>query len=222
MKQFSINYFSKYHLIIFDMDGTLYFQRAMQIKMASLLLFNALFRKDGLKELNIILHFRRIKEKTTQIDSNEESLYDILATKYGMEKEQIITIIQKWIYDKPLKYIKRYQDSYMLYLIQLLAKYGIKSAIYSDYPPEDKQKALSIGNIPCFYGAQKEIGAFKPNPAGIDFILKQLGIQDKSKVIMIGDRMDRDGKAAINAGIDYLILRKYKFLRLWQYKKFFT
>lgn len=218
MKAFHCKRFEEYGLILFDMDGTLYFQRALQIKMAGLLLAHAFFERKGWRDICIILQFRRIREKSVGADDIEETLYDDLAKRWRISREQIREIIQKWIYQEPLRYLAGYRDGYLLDFIQDLEKRGVKMAVYSDYPPQEKQRALGIGRLPGFYGGQKEIAGFKPNPGGILYIMNRLGVHDKSRVLMIGDRMSRDGEAAVNAGVDYLILKKYKLLRTHQYR----
>ena len=47
-----------YQLILFDMDGTLYFQRPLQFHMGMKMAASCLSRQ-GLKEMIIILKFRR-------------------------------------------------------------------------------------------------------------------------------------------------------------------
>lgn len=42
----------------------------------------------------------------------------------------------------------------------------------------------------------------KPNPLAFDEIMKQLEGQDKSKVVMVGDKLETDIKFGQNAGID--------------------
>lgn len=218
MKSVHCKRFDEYQLVLFDMDGTLYFQRALQFKMARLLLAHALFERNGWRDLCVILQFRRIREKSVRADGIEETLYEDLAKRWRISREQVREIVQKWIYQEPLRYLAGYKDACLLELIKILDKRGVRTAVYSDYPPQEKQKVLGIGEFPGFYGGQKEIEGFKPDPRGILYIMARFGVNNKSRVLMIGDRMSRDGKAAVNAGVDYLIVKKYKLLRTHQYQ----
>lgn len=48
----------------------------------------------------------------------------------------------------------------------------------------------------------------KPNPEGIEFILKETGREPK-KFLMVGDNVDSDGAAAKRAGIDCILIDMY-------------
>ncbi len=58
------------------------------------------------------------------------------------------------------------------------------------------------------YAATDErLGELKPSPKGLNLIMQDHGYTGDD-ILMIGDRMSRDGMAAVNAGCDYLILPK--------------
>ena len=54
--------------------------------------------------------------------------------------------------------------------------------------------------------------------AGLSLILRENSL-NPSDVLMIGDRQEKDGQCAINAGTDYLILKSTPSARRRQYKK---
>lgn len=220
-----------YKLIIFDMDGTLYFQRPLQIHMALRMVLSC-FKPGGLSEVMIVLKFRKLREHwdtladkdtTSQTDVNmDNAQYAYLSTQTGIPVEAIAKAVQKWIYDEPLNIICNYRDHA---LFEIIKKYHLSEkqvAIYSDYPAIDKRDALKLPAIPCFYGGQKEISCMKPDPKGLTYIMSVYGITDPSEVLMVGDRQSKDGHAAISAGTDYLILRKHKFQRQCQYPLLFS
>lgn len=205
---------SNYELIIFDLDGTLYFQRALQITMGCLLLKHFFLGKKGKDELNIVLTFRKKREiSTDNTNAIDEKIFNELAEKFGEDIQYIKQVIDEWMFKKPLKYIAKYRDKEIISIIKKLQQSDKNIAILSDYETEDKKKALGLDNIKSFYSLDSKIGALKPSPKGIIYIMAYFGIEDKSKVIIVGDRMSKDGQAAINAGIDYLILKKYKLMR---------
>ncbi|MCM1136192.1 MAG: HAD family hydrolase [Clostridium sp.] len=213
---------SEYQLILFDMDGTLYFQRPLQFHMG-LKMLSACTSLRGLQEIKIVLCFRRLRENWNKEQESggadmDGGQYAVAAEKLGLQPEEVQRCVQKWIYDKPLEIIRKYRDDRLAELVQNLFESGKKIAIYSDYPAEEKRDALQLPKVACFYGGQKEIGCMKPNPKGILKIMAQYQIQRPKEVLIIGDRMSRDGQASINAGADFLILKKYKFQRKSQYK----
>lgn len=194
----------EYQLIIVDMDGTLYRQKAMQIKMAQLLIWNALTKKNGMKELFIVLQFRKIREHMSKGRDVDRECCSILSGKWKMDLEETEAIIHKWIYEKPLKYLERYKDKRLISTLDRLAQKGVYIAIYSDYPTGEKQEQLGISHFEGYCSGQEGIDCMKPDPSGILFIMEKKQIKDPAKVLMIGDREDKDGKAAQNAGVDYL------------------
>lgn len=211
----------QYRLIIFDMDGTLYFQRPLQLHMGLMMLASC-FHKKGIQEIKVVLKYRKMREHWHNTSSDETNLdaaqYRTLADACNLPVETVTSIIQKWMFQKPLKFLPRYKDHYLCSTIISLLKQGIQLAIYSDYPSVDKQAALMLTGIPSFYSGQKEIASMKPNPKGILTIMSYYNIQNKEDVLMVGDRLSKDGQAALNAGVDYLILKKYKFQRKKQYR----
>lgn len=226
-----MNNMNEYDLIIFDMDGTLYFQRPLQIHMALKMVFSCL-KPGGFSEIMTILKFRKLREHwntladrdiTAQEDDDiDNAQYAYLSAQTGISAQTISGTVQKWIYDKPLSIICKYRDHT---LFEIIKKYHLQKkqvVIYSDYPATDKRDALKFPAIPCFYGGQEEIECMKPDPKGISYIMSVYGITDPSRVLMIGDRFSKDGQAAISAGVDYLILKKHKFQRRKQYPLLFS
>lgn len=220
---------NEYELIIFDMDGTLYFQRPLQIHMAFKMICSCL-KPRGLSELITVLKFRKLREQWNELqispDNSDTEIdkeqYEYLSAKTGKSPAIIEASVQKWIYEKPLSIICKYRDHH---LFEIIKKYHLQKkqvVIYSDYPAVDKRDALKFPAIPCFYGGQEEIGCMKPDPKGLTYIMSVYGITDPSKALMVGDRQSKDGQAAISAGTDYLILKKHKFQRRTQYPLLFS
>ena len=203
--------FKNYDLIIFDMDGTLYFQRPLQIHMAFLLLANMLRHPlDGffvIRTLQVFRHCRNQMKGLAVSDSYRYSLTQAAQQLHRSESE-INTIIQKWMFTIPLQIINKYQDHNLIRNIKLLQSQNKKIAIYSDYPAEQKSRAIGLSDIPCHDAADPLIDCMKPNPKGIRHIMQLYDICDPKKVLMVGDRKSLDGMAAKAAGTDYMILPK--------------
>ena len=107
----------------------------------------------------------------------------------------------------PLSYLRDYRNEWAAKEIPRLSEKGVRNVIYSDYPAADKAKALEIAVEHCFCSGDPQIGCMKPNPRGILYILEELKVSPE-EAVMIGDRYEKDGKAALSAGIDHMILGK--------------
>lgn len=207
--------FSKYDLLIFDMDGTLYFQRGMQIKMALRLISHVLSSRGGLKDLSIILKYRKLREKwDSSISVDEEKLYRAVGDDIGVSNSRVHSVIQEWMFERPMDVVRECRDEKLVRLIAGLSGEGKKVCIYSDYPTEDKCRAVGLSeSVPQYYCGKGEIRTLKPNPSALFYIMNEYPDIPKSRVLMVGDRADRDKACADNAGIDSLILGKYRILR---------
>ena len=161
----------EYRLILFDMDGTLYYKRPMQIRMAGKLLLNVCTNRKGLCVLAIVLRFRRLREHWDVKADVDEKLYRMLAEQMKRDTEEIKRVIEKWIHHVPLQVIAKSRDAKLIDKMQHLRQQGVMVAVYSDYPVEAKQEVLGIADVDGFYGGQKEIGCLKPAPDGIYFIM---------------------------------------------------
>lgn len=197
--------FENYQLIIFDMDGTLYHQKPMQIHMASELL-KQIFHKEGWKNIKIIKTFRSIRENFSEAGNVDDKIYRMTAAKLHLNASDVKKTVEKWMYQEPLSYIYHVRDGETAALLKDLIKADKYVVIYSDYPADAKRKALKLPEVPCYCSNDSSIGALKPSPKGIYKIMSDYHIDTPDKVLVIGDRLDKDGKMAENAGADALIL----------------
>ena len=204
-----------YDLIIFDMDGTLYFQRGMQIRMALRLIKHCVSCKRGFKDISLILKYRKLREEWDSSQAiDDDELYHKLEEQTGMSSDTVGEVIQEWMFDNPMDVVRQCRDKALLGVIDRLVSDGKRVCIYSDYPTEDKCDAVGLSeDMPQYYCGQDEIKTMKPNPSALFYIMSEYPETVKEKVIMVGDRADRDKAAADNAGIASLILGRFKVFR---------
>ncbi|MBQ7583661.1 MAG: HAD-IA family hydrolase [Lachnospiraceae bacterium] len=206
---------SKYDLIIFDMDGTLYFQRGMQIRMAFRLISHAFAVKGGLKDLRAILKYRKLREGWDSSSSvDEDRLYSAVADDMGMNASRVRDVIKEWMLEKPMDVVGECRDEALMGVIKRLISDGKRVCIYSDYPTEDKCRAVGLNeDIPQYYCGKGEIKTLKPNPSALFYIMNDYPDIHKSRAVMVGDRADRDKACADSAGMDSIILARFRLLR---------
>ena len=182
-----------YRLIILDMDGTLYYQAPLRFCMCIELMLYYAVHLCRISELVMLYKFRKSYESGVLEQGNH--------------------IIEYWMQEKPLRYIRMFRDKKLLSLIRQLREKGGKVAIYSDFPVMQKIKILRDLTIDyAFCAADPVVQCVKPDPAGLKNILRIAGeIAENS--LFIGDRYEKDGKCAENAGVDYIILDNNSLLR---------
>ena len=87
-------------------------------------------------------------------------------------------------------------------------KAGTKIIIYSDNPVKEKINAINFTPDYAFWSCDEMIHCMKPDSQGLINIINFLGL-NKSEVLYIGDRYDKDGLCALGAGIDYLDVKNF-------------
>lgn len=196
-----------YKFLIFDVDGTIYFQQRMRFKM--LLDMIAFFSTHPwcLYDLAILRKFRKMRSDPRFLFQRHVSLYseqfEQVSLELGISRERVQFVVEHWLYKRPLEYVYEAAD---VKLVAFIKKLPIgQYAFYSDYPAQDKLSRLGIKTEHIYDSTQPEINALKPNPDGLLYIMKTLKLK-KAECLMIGDRDDRDGECARRAGIDYCIL----------------
>lgn len=202
---------SNYQAAIFDMDGTLYYQLPLRLRMAGKLAAYYLRHPLRYKELLAVKAFREIREQWTETEASSESLdwrqYCLTAETLGggVTPEWVKQTVEHWMYQVPLALLPLCQDRHLARLIRMLRKRRTTVIIYSDYPAIEKARALRIKADYIFSALDADIMCLKPDPKGLFHILSVTGLFP-DQALMVGDRYEKDGMAARNAGMDWLIL----------------
>lgn len=225
----------EYKAVLFDVDGTLYMQRGLRLAMARALTGYFLLHPSRAKELLALIKYRQIREHWEDISlkhfddrlahpKNFENLADMdmmqyryTAQKLHMTSRQVQDTVYYWMHYYPLQLLAQYKDEALCQLLEQMKSYGIVTAAYSDYPASEKLKVLHIHADYIFCSSDPAINYMKPHPKAVQIILEKLKLSEK-EVLMIGDRYSKDGLAAKNVGMDYLILGTSVSLRRLLYK----
>lgn len=199
----------KIKVIIFDVDGTLYDQSKLRKKMLFSLLTYYGLRPWKIREMALLQLFRTEREKRAgEIFSDlEEEQYQWCLTKRKYPLNKIKEVVEKWIFQYPLKYLKECMFPGTKDLFELLREKGIIIAIYSDYKAQAKLNAMELKADLVVCSTDPEINCLKPQPKGLEYISKKLQIGPDA-CLFIGDRQEMDGECAISAKMPYLIIDK--------------
>lgn len=187
--------------IIFDLDGTLYDKHKLQIEMMFKLFIYYVFHLFEIKDLIILYKFRKEFNNTNK---TEIQIKKLLATRYNVSKQEVDSIINKWIYDESYDLIYKYQYNDVINFIKQSSQ---KIYIYSEYKAINKIRKLEINPIKLYDSTN--IGYKKPSLKAMNYIVNDIGI-NANKILYIGDRDDKDKISAELVGIDYLDITKFR------------
>jgi FMN phosphatase YigB (HAD superfamily) len=192
---------------LIDLDGTLYRSRPVKLAMAAELL------TGGPKVWRVVREFRRQHEllrAASPSDGNQFSL-QIRETASSLEiaEEDVQRVIQEWMFERPGRWLQRFQRTELLSAIHEFRADGGLTALVSDYPATTKLRAMGIAelfDVVVANGEPDGAARLKPAPDGYLKAAARLSV-DPGECLVIGDRFDADGMAACYAGIDFCHVR---------------
>lgn len=193
--------------VVFDIDGTLYHQRRMRLRMARELALRCLTRPATLAEVRILATFRRQRE--TLADEEAEGIgrlqYERPAGALGLPAARVEAVVAEWILERPLRHAALCRRAGARRLFATLRASGRHVAVWSDYPAAGKLAAMGLEAEVVVTAEDPEVDRLKPQPAGLVRVLDLLGLSP-AEALMVGDRDERDGEAARRLGCPYLLL----------------
>jgi FMN phosphatase YigB (HAD superfamily) len=217
---FTPSEWSGIRLAVFDVDGTLYRQRPVRLRMARDMLLHAIFQHN-LTVIAVLAKYRRIKERLSdeQVDNFEPILIAATAAATGASPEAVRRIVSEWIDQRPLRYVAASRYPGLPELFAGLRSAGKLIGVLSDYPATAKLLALKLTASHIVFTGDKGVGIPKPHPRGIETLIRAAGVTP-GETLVIGDRVERDGLAGYRAGARVLI-RSSKGIEGWQTFKTF-
>ena len=222
----------------FDIDGTLYPKRIMKRNLILSSLLNPQFsisygkmRKrlrvlQGNKNYNTTLDL--ISKEALVLSGEEEKL---LASEIDTEtlkkisgkKEELENKIYKR-YAKKFLNIKPYKEVNEVF--GLLEKKKIPIAVFSDFPVENKLKALGIDDKIKYVFSSKDAGFLKPDRRSFDYLYQNSPLSEfkKSEVLYVGDSYSKDCVGSSDFGFSSVLITRrqkaypkaYKVFKSWK------
>lgn len=193
--------------LVFDVDGTLYRQTPVRRGMAFRFLSYALRNPaPALRTAAFIRQYRWAQEQLRGVGSTSDQLR--LACEHsGADCKWGARCVEEWMEKRPLDLVAKAIYPGVVPFLAKAAQRGIKLAVVSDYPAQEKLRALGIDDYFCcvISASDPRVRRFKPAPDGILAVLRELKI-DPSYAIYIGDRPEVDAEAAKSAGTACAIL----------------
>ena len=164
------------HLVVFDVDGTLYRQRPLQLRMARDILLYTLLKRD-LNVIAVLARYRRIRERLgdEQAVDFERALIAQTATATANSQDSVRAIVSEWVEQRPLGYLAACRYPNLPQLFSGLRRSGKSIGILSDYPAVAKLEALGLTANYVAFAGDAGIGVLKPHPRGLEFSDRRRG-----------------------------------------------
>jgi HAD superfamily hydrolase (TIGR01549 family) len=202
-------------LVVFDVDGTLYDQRGLRLRMLREMLGAALRTRD-IEFIRVLSAYRRIREELgdSMHEAFEQELTSRTAARVGCDEARVRSTAAEWLERRPLRHLVRHRYARLPELFRGLRRQGKKIGIFSDYPAREKLAALELDADLMVCATDTDISVLKPHPRGLQILMSRAGF-NPAQTILIGDRPERDGLSARGADVRSLI-RSSKPIDGWQ------
>jgi len=190
-------------LVAFDLDGTLYRQGPLRLRMGRDMVLHTVATCD-LNAISVVRAYRRIRERlaTEEVVDFDRVLIAETAKATSMPPERVHAIVSEWIERRPLRYLRSCLFSGVPQLFAGLQRAGKKIGIFSDYPATEKLAAMGL--MAHHVVAASDVGLLKPHARGLQSLMAAARASAR-ETLFIGDRADRDGVAGQRAGVRVLI-----------------
>ena len=183
----------KYKVLLFDLDGTLCDTDEMLIQS-----FFALYKKyrpAKIRTREELIYFSGPPIKKTLVDEFPDYSFEEIYKAFQETSRELYLPYVK-AFDNEIETLKKLKEAG--YLLGVVTNKGAPLTKYS----------LEVAHIDGLFDvviSADDVNAPKPSPLGIDKALERLGIEDKGKVLYIGDN-DIDYETATNAGTDAMLV----------------
>ena len=132
-------------LVAFDVDGTLYSQPRLRLRIAREMLIDAVIRQS-LEAVTIVRAYRQIRERMAEREVADYEGTLILETARAARQlpERVRGIVDEWIERRPLRHLEACRYPGVFELFAGLRRNGKVIGIFSDYPAQAKLDALGL------------------------------------------------------------------------------
>lgn len=204
---------SRLRAILFDVDGTLYWQEPVRRGMlARLLRLSLRAPLCGYRTLRALRAYRQAQERLRVRGSAGQPLAEAqvhaAACQTGYDVGWIHQAVAEWMERTPLDLVAAAVCPGLREFLNVALERNWKLAVVSDYPAAAKLKALGVDSYFTVQVCAQDaaVQCFKPDPRGLFVALERLGVVPEA-ALYVGDRPEVDGVAAARAGIACAILR---------------
>jgi putative hydrolase of the HAD superfamily len=192
----------KLSAVAFDLDGTLYPNYRLNIRIFPSILRNLPFVLAFGEARNRLRGKGRPRESLLPGEDFYGAQARLMAQRLGSPgtaaiREQVDRLIYRgWeSFFTEIKLYSRVRET-----LDSLRRAGLKLALLSDFPPERKLQALGLEGLWDLVLCSELTGALKPDPLPFASLVQGLGLEP-SQVLYVGNSLSYDIRGAKNAGL---------------------
>ena len=180
--------------IAFDIDGTLYASHSLYCRIIP----------HFLKHLRFYLKYNKVRKllhHTAPLAHFYEYQARNLARLTGDSSEVAAQKIKSMVYDGMKPYFDKIKCfDYVPEAFQKFKEAGLKVAILSDFPPEQKGEIWGVKQYCDVILGSEEAGALKPSKYPFGILAQKLGVNPE-QILYVGNSVKYDVEGAKNAGM---------------------
>ena len=191
----------KFAAVAFDLDGTLYPNYRLVLRIIPFLL----------KDQSLLRALDKARIKLRDSGAYGPDFYDtqarLMAEILGQPEEKVKEKTERLIYrgwEPHFKKIKLFP--YVRETLDVFRKKGIKMGLLSDFPPETKLKNLKIDGYWDTVICSEITGRLKPDPASFLEMAGKMGTAPE-KTLYVGNSVSYDVAGAARAGMKTALIR---------------
>lgn len=201
--------------ILFDIDGTLYPKRMLNVRML----------RSMFPSLVLSLRYNRMRKRIRQVQEVEPT---VPPTREGFRRRQAAIILKAEDRDGTVsentygrvekrlehQFYDRWEQSFksikafpgMRDALVRAREQGLRLGVLSDFPIADKLKTLRIDDVIEYACCTEDAGYLKPHPAPFLYILGRMGLSAQD-VLFVGDSYDKDIVGAHRVGMRSCLIK---------------
>jgi HAD superfamily hydrolase (TIGR01509 family) len=201
--------------IIFDLDGTLYDQRALRRAMLIRLARAYAVRPVlGIRTMRALSAYRSAQEELRERSPDDSASTNLgheqlrlASQRTGYSETFVAGCVRRWMEEEPLDLVARHAYAGVREFAREARAQGLALGLLSDYPADAKLRALGLDDaFDAVLTAQSPtVGVFKPHPRGLRVVLELLETRPY-EAVFVGDRVDVDAQAAAALDVPCYIL----------------
>jgi putative hydrolase of the HAD superfamily len=178
----------------FDIDGTLYPNRAVYLRLAPFTIAHPRFMRALSKT-------RKELRRSATAEGFYEAQARILGKHMGIDAEKARAKIDKWVYDGWERHFKRVKlFPGLVECLDYCAGRGLKLGALSDFPVRRKLESLGLWRRFDFAISSEETGRLKPDGAPFAALARGLGCEP-GELLYVGNSIRYDIEGAKAAGM---------------------